>query len=184
MAAAREQKFTPAGGSRWQNLRMAGVPRYGLTRKSERAPDGWPFKDSDFAASAFPSALCRRPQSSETLFWHGYMTRFRCRRLHVTRGHIASQDGTRHAPYYCWRFGFADRLSRHYQCGPPKTLWFFASARFALLRCKTPKTLAVPLAIRPRSDVAAASRGFSRPHLFLPAQRDMGSPSTNKCIPN
>jgi hypothetical protein len=27
--------------------------------------------------------------------------------------------------------------------GPPKTLAFFAPARFALLRCKTPKTLVV-----------------------------------------
>jgi hypothetical protein len=33
---------------------MVGVPRYGLTRKSERTPDGWPVKDSDFVASAFP----------------------------------------------------------------------------------------------------------------------------------
>jgi hypothetical protein len=84
--------------------------------------------------------------------------------VHITRGHIASQDGTRHAPYYCWRLGSSDRLTRHYPCGPPKTLWFFAPARFALLRCKTPKTLAWAAAIRFRSDVAAPSRGFSRPH--------------------
>ena len=100
----------------------------------------------------------------------GYLIRRQCRRLHITRGHIASRDGNRHAPYYCWRFGFADRLSRHYPCGPPKTLWFFASARFALLRCKTPKTLAVPFAIRPRRDVTAASRRFSRPHRFPKSQ--------------
>src|ERR1039458_8738169 len=96
----------------------------------------------------------------------GYLIRWQCRRLHITRGHITSQDGTHHAPCYCWRFGFADRLSRHYSCGPPKTLWFFAPARFALLRCKTPKTLAVPFAIRPRPDVTAASHGFSRPPPF------------------
>ena len=49
---------------------------------------------------------------------------------------------------------------------PPKTLVFFAPARFATLRCKTPKTVAVLLAIRLRADVAASSRSVSRPHRF------------------
>jgi hypothetical protein len=67
---------------------MAGVPRYGLTRKSERASDGWPLKDSDFAASASPFALCRRPQSSETLFWHGLSDSLAMSSLaHHTRPH-------------------------------------------------------------------------------------------------
>jgi hypothetical protein len=57
-------------------------------------------------------------------------------------------------------------------CGPPKTLVFFAPARFALLRCKTPKTVAAPFAIKLRSDVAASVRRFSRPHRFRVLQFD------------
>ena len=58
-------------------------------------PFGRPFKDSAFAAPALP----RRPgavarKAPRLCFGGSYPIRWRCRRLHITHGHIAQQHLT------------------------------------------------------------------------------------------
>jgi hypothetical protein len=43
-----------------------------------------------------PAPQRRRPQSSETLPGCSYSIRWRCHRLHITRGHIAAENLTGH----------------------------------------------------------------------------------------
>jgi hypothetical protein len=68
-----------------------------------------------------------------------YLIRWRCRRLHITRGHIASQDGTRHAPYYCWRLGSSDRLNPTLPVRAAKDIVVFRSGPLRSAPLQNPK---------------------------------------------
>ena len=122
---------------------------------------------------------CRRPQSSETVFRPGPTKTLRdVAASHITRGHIAHQNLTVRSAY---RIRVSNRLTAgtattHAGSQRPRVFRFGTNGGAPL---QNPKTLAVPVAIRSRPNVPAASRGFSRPHHWESAERGflLGRPS-------
>jgi len=111
---------------------------------------GRPSKDLAFAASVFPATPQTAARKAPRLCsGRGYPIRWRCRRLHITRGHIAQQYLTGCVPH-CIR-------ARHRLTAGTATTRA-GSQRLRVFRCGTngsaalqnPKTLAWPVTIRCR----------------------------------
>ena len=94
----------------------------------------------------------------------GYSRRGRCRRLHITRGHIAHQHLTVNVPH---RICVQNRLTAETattHAGSQRLRVFRSSTNGGALRCKTRRHWLCRWRSEAANDVAAASRGFSRPH--------------------
>ncbi len=106
-------------------------------------------------------------QSAMTFLRHGLSdTLAMSPRLTSSEPHRSSQSD-RSRPTSHSHTAPADYQFRTYLRGQPKTLGFLAAARFAeALRCKTRRHWLCRWRPHPPRDVAAVSRGFSRPHRF------------------
>jgi hypothetical protein len=110
-----------------------------------------------------PPPQSRRPQSAKTLFWQGLSDSLAMSSLaHYARPHRSPKPD---------RSCLTSHFRPAYRLPAPrlparavKDFVFFAAAQTAVLRCKTRRLLPCRWRFDAASDVAAASRGFSRPH--------------------
>jgi hypothetical protein len=116
-----------------------------------------------------PRAVARKaPRLSSG---RGYSRRWRCRRLHITHGHIAHQHLTVNVPH---RICVQNRLivgSATTCAGSQRLRVFRSSTNGGAFRCKTRRHWLCRWRSEAANDVAAASRGFSRPHRIHGAHR-------------
>jgi len=129
---------------------------------------GEPSKDLAFAASALPrrpgAAARKAPRLSSGM---GYAIRWRCRPDSLRQGHIAFRNPDYLSLTAHSRPGSADCRLRIIFARAAKDFVFFAPSQTAVRRCKTRRLWFCRWRSIPPLDVAAASRGFSRPHRFL-----------------
>ena len=111
---------------------------------------GRPCKDLAFAASVFPATPKTAARKAPRLCsGRGYPIRWRCRRLHITRGHIAQQYLTARVPH-CIRARHRLTADSATTRAGSQRLRVFRSRTNGSAPLQNPKTLALPVAIRCR----------------------------------